>query len=622
MHRLKFNLSIRLKIILLIAGTAALSLSSYLYIGTRLLIDDKISYIFDYNFAQMRSAAAVVNNRVERVLFGGRALGPLGAAAREKAYAQYAKSTALTGIIFLHAGIDAKLETAGAYGAPQAEMEATVTALGWTVDRFKSAELLIGRSRVGGIVVGGSSVDSNGEPLYFVAFTQFDRNNLTLGFDAKDIEVRVFDESGSQLFNQGEVGISKPESAELLGRLAKEVFQAVDQLKSGVRELNVEGSDFIIAYDRVAGNHILVMSIIHKSVAFAATHALVSRSVVLGVSILLLAIGTGLLLVRNLIWRIRQLWEATQKVSAGDFNCHVEVSTHGADELSSLGGSFNSMAEKITELLAETEKKVRMEKELETAQALQNQFFPNEPFHHPDFKITGKIIPASECGGDWWLYSQIGPHLLVLVGDVTGHGVSSALVTAAAHGAFSMIAKSLREDQSGAAPSLKAVVQNLNTAVRAAAGEQSGMTLLASMLNLETGELQIINASHRPPYVYCPSSGGFNALIKGRCAQLGLEDTIDPSPETYCLKPGDLIFMYTDGVLECTNNEGKVLPKSEVREKLIRLYHSYEGDCDSICSDFLKESTEFFGEKPAGLEDDVTVIVGVVSGSAQFKAAA
>ena len=82
------------------------------------------------------------------------------------------------------------------------------------------------------------------------------------------------------------------------------------------------------------------------------------------------------------------------------------------------------MAGKIDELMIQT---------AETAQEVQARFFTQAKLQLDQLSLYGQYIPASECAGDGWHYAQVGDELLVVVGNATGHGVSAALVTAAAH---------------------------------------------------------------------------------------------------------------------------------------------------------------------------------------------
>src|SRR5207244_8208632 len=104
------------------------------------------------------------------------------------------------------------------------------------------------------------------------------------------------------------------------------------------------------------------------------------------------------------------------------------------DEIGILGENFNFMADQLVVLLQQTAEKARLEQELEVARTIQETLVPpNDPVSNGFFKFACYFQPASQSGGDWWTWHQlVGDKVLVVIGDVTGHGVPSAMITAAA----------------------------------------------------------------------------------------------------------------------------------------------------------------------------------------------
>jgi sigma-B regulation protein RsbU (phosphoserine phosphatase) len=281
------------------------------------------------------------------------------------------------------------------------------------------------------------------------------------------------------------------------------------------------------------------------------------------------------------------------------------------------------MADKISELIQQTAQKARMEKELETAQAVQNRFFPPKSFDGV-LRLAGKYVPASECAGDWWHYAQIGDQLIVVVGDVTGHGVSAALVTAAAHSAFSLVIRQLTRKPEQGVP-LDTLVSSLNTAVYAAAGGQATMTFVVSIIDLRTGMMTSSNASHPPLYVYRKPAGGggspmshFKPIMDGRIPPLGEVADIDMQSSTFQLQPGDRIFWYTDGIMEQRPSDGQKVNKSTFLKLLASSSDASEDSADRLRDSVMKESLDFFANE-AERPDDITLVVATVPATAKFS---
>jgi sigma-B regulation protein RsbU (phosphoserine phosphatase) len=273
------------------------------------------------------------------------------------------------------------------------------------------------------------------------------------------------------------------------------------------------------------------------------------------------------------------------------------------------------MAGRIEELMLETAQKARMEKELETAQQVQKTLFPREGFAHPALQVAGRTIPATECAGDWWSYRKVGDKLVVVIGDVTGHGVSAALVTAAAHGAFTLVMRDC--ERTGRAPEIAALLSDMNAAIRAASEGSSTMTLLGTILDLATGELEYVNAAHRP--LYLERAGKVQPMMEAMTPALGSADEpAMPVPGRLALEPGDALLWFTDGLVECPNAEGRTLSTARVAKLLTRLGASH-AEAGSLCKALVDESVSFLGEAFSERPDDISVIIGRVPATAGFR---
>src|SRR5207253_1483091 len=128
------------------------------------------------------------------------------------------------------------------------------------------------------------------------------------------------------------------------------------------------------------------------------------------------------------------------KIAAGDLKSRVPDTRR--DELGVLARTFNFMAAEIVDLLAEQRQKVSLEKEMELARQVQQAMLPPTALdQHGNLKVIGYCQPASQCGGDWWMYRKLsGGRMLLVIGDATGHGIHSAMIAATARGAVEALA--------------------------------------------------------------------------------------------------------------------------------------------------------------------------------------
>ncbi len=623
-----WTVPIRLKIVALLAGALTVSMVFYLYLGRTLIIEDKASYIYDYSLTRIKASADAFDHRLSRVFVIAEAMGNLvdaGASgiagpALSDYFSKHAPSALVGGMAILRPDATGKLTPIATFGTQGAQSVRLATENGWRTQDYQEKPILIGPAVDGLLPVGGRIFDKADRPLAFVAVLQpksDEAGQAKLVVDLPpdhELHAGVRDASGRLIERKGseDLQLEAAGKAKQLDTLLTRLI--ADQAQSGVKDITIDGKTYITAYHRFRAGSLLVTGLISKDMAFAAAESLARRSILLGGSILLLATGLTLIFVRRLTRGIRQMWDATQRVAQGDFSCRVSIVSSSQDEITGLANSFNVMAAKIDELMLQTAAKARMEKELEMAQEVQRKFFPTEDFRHEGLQLAGHARPASECAGDWWQYRRIDDRVFLIMGDVTGHGVSAALVTAAVHGAFSIA----MEDLSKNLPSESALLPVLNTmnaAVIAASGGASAMTAFAAEIDLKKGTMTYVNASHRMPY-HCRIDGSGQKKVKpllGPSAPaLGMEPSLACELASESLKEGDVLFLFTDGLLECENDTGLRLNKKELVTQIGALAESTRSDARQICDEVEKMSRAFFGNRYNNLSDDVTIAVAAV----------
>lgn len=294
------------------------------------------------------------------------------------------------------------------------------------------------------------------------------------------------------------------------------------------------------------------------------------------------------------------LGEAASRLAQGDFK--FEFTIPGKDEIAQLGSTFKKMRSQILELLDRTKESARMEAELETATTVQKTLFPDPIFECDDYWIRGTFMTASECGGDLWYYLPRQDQVLLFIGDVVGHGVSSALMTTAARSITAVVKKQNIDDPS-------AILELLNHAIWETSKGQMWMTFFVAVLDLKSGELTYGNASHNSPMLFPYKSDGsfhkndveFLSQVSG--PSLGRQASASYPVFKTKMGPGDLLFLYTDGLSECENMSGEQLGES----KLVRgLSKSWTKSMEiSVLSESTLEIVENF-RQGTDLKDDLT----------------
>ena len=261
----------------------------------------------------------------------------------------------------------------------------------------------------------------------------------------------------------------------------------------------------------------------------------------------------------------------------------------------------------ITEVKKITEKMSRMEVELQTAKAVQDTLFP-EPAYVTTSQISlaGSYQPATECGGDWWFYNTIGNRIFLWIGDVTGHGVSAALVTSAARAAVSGI-----EANPNTTPASALAI--LNKAVYDASKGQKYMSFCVVAIDLQTKACIYATAAHELPFLVRalapddPKKYEVSYLPPVNTSfLLGQQDAAVFREETIYLKPGDSLFLFTDGITELVNEAGQLWGDRKVRQAVLSCARETKNAVEFV-NKFNESLFKFKGN--AEIIDDMTYFV-------------
>ncbi|MBK7537974.1 MAG: SpoIIE family protein phosphatase [Myxococcales bacterium] len=317
------------------------------------------------------------------------------------------------------------------------------------------------------------------------------------------------------------------------------------------------------------------------------------------VGVLFILIGTLLAIFQGLsISRpIKQLAKRADQISRGDLAARVEVKS--SDEIGVLGENFNYMADQIVVLLQQTAEKARIEQELEVARTIQETLVPPPDIvDKGTLRFCGYFQPASQTGGDWWTWHDLtGGKVLLVIGDVTGHGVPSAMITAAAKAACD-VARAVHNDD----VTVSRLLEIMNYAIFESAKRKFVMTCFASIIDTRRRTITYANAGHNFPYLL---RGNEFATMMIRGNRLGDVRESQYEAKTIELSPGDVLIWYTDGIVECENRSGE-----EWGEKRFRAAVKRAASLDSaqMRDAIVADSRDFYSDVPR--KDDITMVVG------------
>ncbi|MBC7793635.1 MAG: SpoIIE family protein phosphatase [Clostridia bacterium] len=327
-----------------------------------------------------------------------------------------------------------------------------------------------------------------------------------------------------------------------------------------------------------------------------ATRAAVRVTLALGVLALLLGSAVAVAQSLGLSRSIRGLARVAELVGAGDLDAKAERTT--SDEIGVLCDRFNEMTGRMKTLLADSMEKAALDRELDQARTIQRSLVPPETLHKlDDVQVAGLMVPATVVGGDWWqFYALPDGRVLLCVGDVTGHGIPSALLTATAKASCDTYMHGKVKEFS-----LAAFQETLNFAVHEAGKGELVMTLVSALIDPKKREIEVINSGHDFPML---ASNGKVSSIISRGPRIG-DSTDEFSSKTLRFNPNDVVVLYSDGIIEGRNAHGQPFGSRRLLRSVER--HSTLASVEVARDQILYDANTFCGSVLR--DDDLTLVV-------------
>ena len=318
------------------------------------------------------------------------------------------------------------------------------------------------------------------------------------------------------------------------------------------------------------------------------------RSALFTNSFIFLGVGIFLtiLIGRNLSIPFKEIIQTLRWVRNGRFDKKVQVTTN--DEIGYTGDVINEMTEGLIE-------RERMQQSLNLAKEVQQNLLPKKNLKINGFDIAGKSIYCDETGGDYYDFISIGDNdkqkIGVAIGDVSGHGIPSALLMAT-------VRSSLRQ-RASLPGSIAKIISDVNRLLVQDV-EDSGqfMTMFFLSLDTATRQLEWVRAGHDPGIVYDPISDSFSEL-GGSGIALGVDaEWIYEDNQKTDFSNGQIIFLSTDGIWEARNKKGEMLGKEPV---LNTIRQNSSSDATHIVESIFDTLDKFIGG--VKIEDDITSVI-------------
>jgi sigma-B regulation protein RsbU (phosphoserine phosphatase) len=297
------------------------------------------------------------------------------------------------------------------------------------------------------------------------------------------------------------------------------------------------------------------------------------RNIILTLSIggvlLLLAVFVSMYFSTGLVRPIMGMTNRVLAMKGEDMDFRVDDSMRTGDEIELLADAFERMSVKmkgyVGEIVQITAEKQRLDTELSVAADIQRNMLPN---HFPafpgrsEFDLYATMDPAKEVGGDFYDFFLVDEdHLAVIMADVSGKGVPAAL--------FMVVSKTMIKNAalSGIYDGPASILSKVNDLLCEGNEDDMFVTVWLGILTISTGEMVSACAGHEYPVFYRKGKG-FILEKDSHGIPMGGMTGIYYKECTWKLDPGDMLFLYTDGLPEAINSEEEQFGTDRMLEAL------------------------------------------------------
>ena len=247
--------------------------------------------------------------------------------------------------------------------------------------------------------------------------------------------------------------------------------------------------------------------------------------------------------------------------------------------------------------IQEHDQLISIQQDLQTAREIQQAILPKKFPPFPDrteFSIYASMIAAKEVGGDFFDFFMIDNERLgFVIGDVSGKGVTAAI--------FMAVSRTLIRATGIKGISAEECMNYVNRLLCSESVSCMFVTVFYGILNTMTGMVEYVNAGHNPPYILSGSSVSKVEMTGGTI--LGCLEDFTYSSKKVQLAPGDLLFLYTDGVTEAFNTHEELYGEERL-ENYLQNNLSYP--IEEVVKKSFRDVNEFSSGMPQS--DDITIL--------------
>ncbi len=317
---------------------------------------------------------------------------------------------------------------------------------------------------------------------------------------------------------------------------------------------------------------------------------------------------------------IAEVQLAVRRIAKGNFEDSVIINAN--DELSALAGDINKMSYDIPVLMKADTTRTLAELDLITTKTVQSSFFPKKNILSKNLRVSGFYQPSSKGGGDLWGHYELQDDFhLLFVADAMGVGVPAALATAITYSIAATIS-ALAADKNTELRRPSDLLRIVNGIVWSAFQGSMSLTFFCAIIDTKNGKMTYANAGHNFPFIIPTQARDPRGFKKSRPGTenkpqpfsvklmgnpLGMQKLANFMEKDIAIEPGDKIFLFSDGLIECSSPQGEVWGRKHLFNQLSDITTL---PFDEFKDEILSRAFSFFANNP--LEDDVTVVVAEI----------
>ena len=354
-----------------------------------------------------------------------------------------------------------------------------------------------------------------------------------------------------------------------------------------------DNKSYMFEYSRIKGYYIFAI--------YSKQAAMTGRDISVYITIFMLVLTFALiycvlyLMLKRLVLKPTiKVEESLEDISQGKLDQKINV--RSSKEFDSLSNYINTTVDTLKRFIAE--EAARIDAELEFAKRIQASSLPKAGGvfkHSDDFELYATMDPAKEVGGDFYdFYMSDANRVNFMIADVSGKGIPAAM--------FMMRARSLLRNLTEQGRSVDRVFTEGNNQLCSGNEAEMFVTAWQGCLDLTTGVVKYANAGHNPPVVR-HADGSTEFVPKAKNLVLAVMEDMPYTERELKLVPGDIIYLYTDGVTEATNGNQELYGEERLLDFLSR---TDIDDMKQLCLAVKADVDAFVGDVEQF--DDITMV--------------